>query len=53
MVRQNPLRQMPIQNLSNNYNMALNCLKNTEKRLIKQPELGNKYCEIIQQYMDK
>ena len=34
--------------LTNNYQMALNRLDNTERRLIKQPELGDKYCEIIE-----
>ena len=33
--------------------MALNRLDNTERRLIKQPELGEKYCEIIEQYIKK
>ena len=33
--------------------MALNRLDNTERRLIKQPELGEKYCEIIEQYVKK
>ena len=31
--------------------MGLNRLDNTERRLIKQPELGEKYCEIIEQYV--
>ena len=39
--------------LTNNYEMALNRLDNTERRLIKQPELGEKYCEIIEQYVKK
>ena len=39
--------------LTNNYQMALNRLDNTERRLIKQPELGEKYCEIIEQYIKK
>ena len=33
--------------------MALNRLDNTERRLIKQPELGEKYCEIVEQYIKK
>ena len=33
--------------------MALNRLDKTERRLIKQPELGEKYCEIIEQYIKK
>ena len=33
--------------------MALNRLGNTERRLIKQSELGEKYCEIIEQYIKK
>ena len=40
-------------NLTNSYQMALNQLDNTERRLIKQPELGEKYCEIIEQYIKK
>ena len=39
--------------LTNNYQMALNRLDNTERRLIKQPELGEEYCEIIEQYIKK
>ena len=39
--------------LTNNYQMALNRLENTERRLIKQSELGEKYCEIIEQYIKK
>ena len=39
--------------LTNNYQMALNRLDNTERRLIKQPELSEKYCEIIEQYIKK
>ena len=37
--------------LTNNYEMDLNRLDNTERRLIKQPELGEKYCQIIEQYV--
>ena len=33
--------------------MALNRLDNTERRLIKQPELREKYCGIIEQYVKK
>ena len=39
--------------LDNNYEMALNRLTNTEKRLLKGKELGNKYSEIIKQYQEK
>ena len=39
--------------LTNSYEMALNRLDKTERRLIKQPELGEKYCEIIEQYIKK
>ena len=39
--------------LTNNYQMALNRLDNTKRRLMKQPELGEKYCEIIEQYIKK
>ena len=39
--------------LTNNYEMALNWLDNTDRRLIKQPRLGEKYCEIIEQYIKK
>ena len=37
----------------NNYSMALNRLANTEKRLLKNAELGKKYNEIIAQYLEK
>ena len=39
--------------LTSNYQMALNRLNNTEKRLIKQPEPDEKYCEIIEEYIKK
>ena len=38
--------------LDNNYSMALNRLANTEKRLLKNTELGKKY-EVIAQYLEK
>ena len=33
--------------------MTLNRLDNTDRKLIKQPEHGEKYCEIIEQYVKK
>ena len=39
--------------LDNNYSMALNCLANTEKQLLKNTELGRKYNEVIAQYLEK
>ena len=39
--------------LTNNHQMALNRLDNTKRRLIKQHELGEKYCEFIEQYIKK
>ena len=39
--------------LDNNYSMALNRLANTEKRLLKNTELGKKYNEVIAQYLEK
>eukprot|EP00795_Rhopilema_esculentum_P006549 gene6549-12041_t len=39
--------------LDDNYEMALNRLANTEKRLLKDKQLGNSYNEIIQQYLRK
>ena len=39
--------------LPNNYKMALRRLENTEKRLKKQPELGEKYGNIIEDYIQK
>ena len=37
--------------LTNKYQMVLNQLINTERRLIKQPNLSEKYCEINEQYI--
>eukprot|EP00795_Rhopilema_esculentum_P012680 gene12680-3393_t len=39
--------------LDDNYEMALNRLANTEKRLLRDIQLGNSYNEIIQQYLRK
>ena len=39
--------------LTNNYQIALNWLDNTDRSLIKQSELGEKYCEIIEQDIKK
>eukprot|EP00795_Rhopilema_esculentum_P017422 gene17422-9025_t len=39
--------------LDDNYEMALNRLANTEKRLLRDKQLGNSYNEIIQQYLRK
>ena len=39
--------------LTNNHQMFLNLLNKTERRLIKQPEVSEKYCEIIEQYIKK
>ena len=33
--------------------MTLNRLDNTDRKLIKQPEHGEMYCEIIEQYVKK
>ena len=33
--------------------MTLNRLDNTDRKLIKQPEHGEKFCEIIEQYVKK
>lgn len=39
--------------LENNYTMALNRLQNTEKKLLKDRELGEKYGTIIDDYLKK
>ena len=39
--------------MTNNYEIAWNRLDNTERRLIKQPELDERYCEVIEQYIKK
>ena len=39
--------------LYDNYQMALKRLKNTEKRLKNNPEVGNAYRETIERYIDK
>ena len=40
-------------NLPSNYDMALKRLKNTEKRLVNDPELSGAYSNIIEQYLKK
>ena len=39
--------------LSDNFNMALDCLQNTEKRLLKSPEIGEAYKKVLQTYRGK
>lgn len=39
--------------LPNNYNMAYRRLENTEKRLIKDTNVGNDYVQIIDKYVEK
>ena len=39
--------------LSHNYDMVLRRLFNTEKRLLKNPEIGEAYLNIINQYFEK
>ena len=39
--------------LPNNYEMALRSLLNTEKRLLKNPEIGEAYTNNINQYIEK
>ena len=39
--------------LDNNYSMALNCIANTEKQLLKNTELGKKYNKVIAWYLVK
>ena len=39
--------------LPNNYEMALHSLLNTEKRLLNNPEIGEAYTNIINQYIEK
>ena len=39
--------------LPNNYEMALCRLLNTEKRLLKNPEIGKAYTNNINQYLEK
>ena len=39
--------------LPNNYEMALRRLLNTEKRLLKNPEIGDAYTNNINQYLEK
>ena len=39
--------------LPNNYEMALRRLLNTEKRLLKNPEIGEAYTNNINQYLEK
>ena len=46
-----PWRRPP-QNLPNSYEMALRRLKNTEKRLLHEPETAEKYAGIISQYLE-
>jgi len=40
-------------NGQNNYDMALWILLNTEKWLLKNPEIGEAYSNIISQYLEK
>ena len=40
-------------NLQNNYDLALNRLKNTEKRLQRERDVGEKYKETINSYLEK
>ena len=42
-----------VSNLPDNYDMALRRLYNTEKRLLKNPEIAAAYSENITQYLDK
>ena len=39
--------------LTSKYQMALNRLRNTKKRLIKDPALGSSYSEVLHQYEDR
>ena len=39
--------------LPNNYSQAVNRLENTEKRLLKNPEIGESYSNTIKQYVEK
>ena len=39
--------------LPDNFNMALHRLQNTEKRLLKSPEIGEGYKEVLQTYKEK
>ena len=39
--------------LSNNYEMAVNRLISTEKRLLKDPKLAESYSEVISKYTQK
>ena len=39
--------------VTKNYQMALNQLNNIETKLIRQSELGEKYCIVMEQYVKK
>ena len=39
--------------LPNNYSMALRCLQNLEKTLVKSPEIVKSYQETIRKYLEK
>ena len=44
-------KEMP--ELPNNYNMALHRLQNTEKRLLKDQQVGESYRDVIKSYLEK
>ena len=46
-------RSLERYSVTKNYQMALNQLNNIETKLIRQSELGEKYCIVMEQYVKK